>query len=73
MKIKYISAALLAALLLSGCGAGSTLETEKEAESPVLTEAPATEPAALETTEAPETEPTLSPAEEILSNMTLRE
>ena len=73
MKIKYISVALLAALLLTGCGAESTLETQKEAENPMLTEAPATEPAAPETTEAPETEPTLSPAEEILSTMTLRE
>ena len=74
MKVKYISAVFMAALLLSGCAAGgSTLETEEAAESPMLTEAPATEPAAPETTEAQETEPTLSPGEEILSAMTLRE
>ena len=74
MKIKYISAVLLAALLLSGCTAGeSAPETKPENAGSMLTEAPAAEPAAPETTEAPETAPTLSPAEELLNTMSLRE
>lgn len=75
MKTKFITTVLLAAaLVLSGCSAGETTpEIQSEPEMPMLTEAPSTAPTVPETTQAPETEPTLSPAEEILQDMTLRE
>ena len=72
MKLKSFAAALLAAALtLSGCGVSSSAPQAQAPETVPETSIPET---TLQETQAPvETQPSLTPAEEILKGMTLRQ